>query len=92
MIRPTPTTVRPPTAECPLTLCVDNLAGAWTPHVLWYLRDGPRRFGDLRRDLAHVSAKVLAARLRDLERRLIVRRTALPTSRPRIAWRSCYLS
>jgi DNA-binding HxlR family transcriptional regulator len=80
MIRPTPSTVAPPVADCPLTLCVDYISGAWTPHILWYLRNGPRRFGDLRRDLDGVSAKVLTARLRELEARMMIRRDVIATS------------
>jgi DNA-binding HxlR family transcriptional regulator len=82
MIRPTPSTVPPPVADCPLTLCVDYISSAWTPHILWYLRHGPRRFGDLRRDLDGVSAKVLTTRLRELEERLMIRRAVVPTSPP----------
>src|SRR5688572_357297 len=50
MLLPTPSPVPPP--ECPLAVCIDYISGAWTPHILWYLRAGPRRFGDLRRDLS----------------------------------------
>ena len=40
---------RPPD-ECPLTECMSVIGGAWKPHVIWYLRDNPRRFSELRRD------------------------------------------
>jgi DNA-binding HxlR family transcriptional regulator len=80
MLRPTPSPVQSPDDECPLALCVDHISGAWTPHILWYLRGGPRRFGDLRRDLSVVSAKVLTAHLRTLEERLMVERRVVDTS------------
>lgn len=82
MLRPTPSPVRSPDAECPLALCVNYISGTWTPHIMWYLRAGPRRFGDLRRDLAVVSAKVLTAHLRTLEERLMVERKVVATSPP----------
>lgn len=46
------------------------MARAWAPHIAWLLgRNGEMRFGQLRRALpGSVSAKVLAARLRQLER------------------------
>jgi DNA-binding HxlR family transcriptional regulator len=56
------------------------MAGAWTAEVIWYLQNGPRRFGDLQRDLAQVSAKVLTSRLRELEERGVLERKVLPTS------------
>jgi DNA-binding HxlR family transcriptional regulator len=80
MIRPTASAVPSPDADCPLALCVDHISGTWTPHILWYLRAGPRRFGDLRRDLRVVSAKVLTEHLRALEERLMVERRMVETS------------
>lgn len=62
------------------------LSGAWTPEILWYLREEPRRFGDLRRDLVTVSAKVLTARLRQLEASGVVARTVMPSSPPTVEY------
>jgi DNA-binding HxlR family transcriptional regulator len=72
--------------ECPLEECLQLLAGAWTPKVLWYLREGPRRFGVLRRLLVGVSAKVLTTRLRELEERGLVARAVQPTSPPSVEY------
>lgn len=76
----------PPPAGCPLEDCLGFLAGAWTTKILWYLRDGPRRFGDLRRDLSKVSAKVLTTRLRELEERGVIHREVMPTSPPTVEY------
>ena len=66
--------------------CLEFLSGAWTPEILWYLQDKPRRFGDLKRDLDKVSAKVLATRLRELEIRDVITRKVLPTSPPTVEY------
>ena len=58
------------------------LRGAWAPNVVWHLRAGARRFGELRVDIPLVSAKVLSARLRELESRGLVTRRVLATSPP----------
>ena len=60
--------VAPPPAACPLTACMRVIGGAWKPHIIWYLRDTPRRFSELKRDVNGISAKVLSARLVELER------------------------
>src|SRR5688500_3901062 len=86
MIRPVPKKISDPEAGCPLNDALQFLAGAWTTEVLWYLRPGPRRFGDLKRDLVRVSSKVLTARLRDLELRGVVQREVLPTSPPTVEY------
>jgi DNA-binding HxlR family transcriptional regulator len=72
----------PPPAACPLTECMKLLGGAWTPNVIWYLSEGPRRFSELRSDIPPISAKVLSARLRELEAKGVVTRAVMPTSPP----------
>jgi DNA-binding HxlR family transcriptional regulator len=79
-----PTRVSPPPNECPLTECMAFLGGAWTPNILWYLRGGPRRFNELRRDIDGVSGKVLSQRLQRLQADGIVTRTVMPTSPPTV--------
>ena len=67
---------------CPLSECMSFLRGAWTPNVIWYLSGGPRRFGELRSDIPRISAKVLSARLRELEEKGVVARQVMATSPP----------
>jgi DNA-binding HxlR family transcriptional regulator len=86
MIKPKKSKVAPPPQGCPLEEVLSFLAGAWTPKILWYLRAEPRRFGDLKRDLGRISAKVLTTRLRELESRGIVTRTVMPTSPPTVEY------
>jgi DNA-binding HxlR family transcriptional regulator len=81
-----PSRVDPPPEECPLTACMAFLGGAWTPNVLWYLRDGPRRFNELRRDIDGVSAKVLSDRLRRLVADGVVERRVMPTTPPTVEY------
>lgn len=73
-------------STCPLTECMAILGGAWTPNVIWYLRGGPRRFGELRHDIPRLSAKVLSARLRELQRRGVVTRRVVATSPPSVEY------
>ena len=84
MVKRRKTSVSPPPPGCPLKECVRLLAGAWTADVIWYLREGERCFTELRTDLKGVSAKMLTARLRRLEREGIVERRQKPTSPPTI--------
>jgi DNA-binding HxlR family transcriptional regulator len=71
---------RPP--MCALTQCMALLRGAWAPNVIWHLRGGARRFGELRIDIPLVSAKILSARLRELEDRGLIERRVLASSPP----------
>lgn len=68
--------------RCPLTECMALLSGAWAPNVIWYLSAGPRRFGELRHDIPRISAKVLSARLRELEEKGVVTRDVVASTPP----------
>ena len=86
MIRHRPNKSGPVPVGCPLEAGLKIIAGAWTPQILWYLRLEPRRFGDLKRDLGAVSAKVLTTRLRELEKLGMVTRHVMPTSPPTVEY------
>lgn len=84
MVKRRKSSVQPPPGACPLRECVQLLSGAWTPDVIWYLRDGERCFTELEHDLQGVSAKVLTARLRKLEREGVLVRVKKASSPPTV--------
>jgi DNA-binding HxlR family transcriptional regulator len=61
-------------ADCPINIAIAILAGKWKPTILSELREGARRFSDLRREIPGISEKVLSNHLRDLEADGIVSR------------------
>ena len=63
---------------CGLAHALELLGERWAMLVLRELAYGPRRFSDLRSDLAGISANVLTQRLTELEARGLVRRSKLP--------------
>ena len=76
----------PPPERCNLTECMAVISGAWAANVIWHLREGPRRFSELRIDIPPVSAKVLSQRLRELQERGVLERRVLPTSPPSVEY------
>jgi DNA-binding HxlR family transcriptional regulator len=58
----------------------------WSMLVVMLLRDGPRRFNDIKRNTAGISQQMLTRTLRRLERDGIVTRTILATSPPRVEY------
>jgi DNA-binding HxlR family transcriptional regulator len=66
--------------------CMALLGGAWTTNVVWQLSGGPRRFGELIRDIAGISPKMLTTRLRELEEKGVVHREVVPTSPPSVEY------
>ena len=79
-------TVVPPPPGCPLTVCMQFLKGAWTPNIIWYLREAPRRFSELMADIPGVSPKVFSARLKRLEQDGILTRHVIPSSPPTVEY------
>ncbi|MBB4686273.1 winged helix-turn-helix transcriptional regulator [Amycolatopsis jiangsuensis] len=63
-------------ADCRTRLAFDLVGNTWHPVVLWALKDGPRRHGELRTMIGGISAKVLTEALRKLERDGMVERVA----------------
>jgi DNA-binding HxlR family transcriptional regulator len=61
---------------CPIEEAMQVLNGRWPTLLLYYLKDGTKRFSDLRRDNPTVSHRILTLELRKLEEAGIVRRTA----------------
>ena len=58
----------------------------WTILVLFALRNGKRRFAELRREIRGVTEKMLIQTLRNLERDGIVARKVYPTVPPRVEY------
>lgn len=75
-----------PVEPCALSHCMGVIAGAWAVNVIWHLRAGPRRFNELRIDIPPVSAKILSARLRELEQRGVLSRHVRDTTPPSVEY------
>lgn len=78
--------MKEPHPDCPLGECTMLISGTWTPNIIWYVADEPRRFSDLQRALTGISSKVLTTRLRKLERDGVLLRTVKPTSPPMVTY------
>jgi DNA-binding HxlR family transcriptional regulator len=77
----------PPAPEpCPLERYLHVVSGTWVPRIVWYLRFGARRYGDLRRDLKSISSKVLTEKLRALQADGLVVRRVIEASPPQVEY------
>ena len=59
---------------CPVDLTLSVIGGRWKSLVFWNLRDGTKRFGELKKILVGVNDKMLTQVLRELEQSGIVNR------------------
>ena len=74
-------------AACPMDYILRMLMGPWTTYIVYNLRTyGPQRFGELKRRVAGVSAKMLTERLRTLEGAGLIKRDYEATIPPKVTY------
>lgn len=77
---------------CPMTREVlSRIGDKWSVLVIVYLRDGAKRFSELRKTIEGISQRMLTLTLRGLERDGMVTRTQYPTIPPRVDYKLTHL-
>ncbi|RJO76565.1 transcriptional regulator [Nocardia panacis] len=74
-------------ADCPARLGVDLFGNSWLPVVVYTLREGPMRPGELRAAIGGISKKMLTQTLRRMERMALVERHRYAEAPPRVEYR-----
>ncbi len=73
--------------RCPIHGLLSLLSGTWTTYILWLIRlNGEMRFGELKKQMPKISAKVLTERLRMLEEAGILNREQEMTIPPKVTY------
>ncbi len=70
--------------SCGLDATLRIISGKWKPLALFFLRDGTKRYGELKRSIGGVSDKVLIQQLKDLEADGVLTRTDYKQVPPRV--------
>jgi len=73
-------------SECPVRVTAEVISGKWKPLIIFSLKSGPLRYGELRRQVPGTTHKVLTQQLRQLERDQIVRRKIYAQVPPRVEY------
>ncbi|PZU58750.1 MAG: transcriptional regulator [Sphingobium sp.] len=78
------TSCAPTGFTCGLDATLRIIAGKWKPLILYFLLQGPNRYGELKRAVRGVSDKMLIQQLKELEADEIVIRTDYKEIPPRV--------
>ncbi|WP_244935557.1 winged helix-turn-helix transcriptional regulator [Paenibacillus glycanilyticus] len=72
--------------DCGLTKVQQILGGKWKLLLLWYLSEGPRRFGEIRRCFPETTEAMLTKQLRELEQDKLIHREVFKVVPPRVEY------
>jgi len=72
--------------SCPVGSAIDAFGGKWKPDIIYFLRQSPRRFNELRRLIPRVTQKMLTQQLRELERDGLVNRKQFMEIPPKVVY------
>jgi DNA-binding HxlR family transcriptional regulator len=86
VMRREPTDPTQPETGCPLTAALGTIGGKWTLIVVYWIKDEPKRFAELRRLMPEISHKVLTETLRQLEDAGLVVRSVLAEMPPHVEY------
>jgi DNA-binding HxlR family transcriptional regulator len=71
---------------CPVNATITVLSGKWKMRILWELRSGVKRFGELREAMSGVTPAVLSAQLQSLTTQGIVSRQVYAEIPPKVEY------
>jgi DNA-binding HxlR family transcriptional regulator len=74
------------TAACPIRDVLDRIGDKWSVLIVVQLKDGPVRFGALRRQIGDISQRMLTETLRHLQRDGYISRHVYPTVPPSVEY------
>lgn len=70
----------------PVEFAMDRIGGTWKMPILWRLKDRVFRFSELRKDIPHISDKMLTTQLRELEADGFIHRKVYPVVPPKVEY------
>lgn len=70
----------------PVEFAMDRIGGTWKMPILWRLKDKVMRYGELKKDIPHITHKMLTSQLRELEEEGFIHRKVYPVVPPKVEY------
>jgi DNA-binding HxlR family transcriptional regulator len=71
----------------PIEFALGYIGGTWKMPILWRLQNNVLRYGELKKDIPHITHKMLTSQLRELEQKGMVERIVYPEVPPKVEYR-----
>lgn len=70
----------------PVEFAMDRIGGTWKMPILWRLKDKTMRYGELKKDILHITHKMLTSQLRELEEEGFIKRKVYAVVPPKVEY------
>lgn len=70
----------------PVEFAMDRIGGTWKMPILWRLKDKVMRYGELKKDIPHITHKMLTSQLRELEEEGFINRKVFAVVPPKVEY------
>jgi DNA-binding HxlR family transcriptional regulator len=70
----------------PVEFAMDRIGGTWKMPILWRLKDKVMRYGELKKDIPHITHKMLTSQLRELEEEGFIERKVYAVVPPKVEY------
>ncbi len=70
----------------PVEFAMDRIGGTWKMPILWRLKDRVLRYGELKKDIQHITHKMLTSQLRELEKEGFITREVFAVVPPKVEY------
>lgn len=69
---------------CPVNFTLDRIGGRWKPLIMWNLRNGSKRYSELKKGIPSITEKMLIQHLKQLETDGLVTRKVVEVMPPHV--------
>jgi DNA-binding HxlR family transcriptional regulator len=70
----------------PVEFAMDRIGGTWKMPILWRLKEKVMRYSELKKDISHITDKMLTTQLRELEDEGFIHRKVYAVVPPKVEY------
>ncbi|MDF0715628.1 helix-turn-helix domain-containing protein [Muricauda sp. 334s03] len=70
----------------PIEFALSHIGGTWKMPILWRLQESVQRFNELKKDIPHITDKMLTSQLRELEAKGMINRKVYAVVPPKVEY------